>query len=228
MVILAALGTWQVNRLIWKEQLISRVESRLESKSIELSELIDSGFDKTLHEYQPVRAVGSFDHSKEVYFFATGKQGSSGWNVHTPLTMANGKTLIVNRGFVPFEIKDPVLRTRGQIGGNQIVTGLLRFPLFEKPFGSIENDLDKREFFWRNVAEMSNAMQVDRANVLPVILDADDTPVPGGLPIGDTTIIAFPNNHLQYAITWYGLMLTLIGVGGYFIWSRRKTNEEVQ
>ncbi len=222
--ILMALGTWQVSRLFWKEALIERVEARLDQEPFLLnSDTVDS-LTKEDHEYAPVRVKGSFDHGDEVYFFSTGKGGGSGWHVHTPVDLDDGTRLIVNRGFVPFELKDPATRAAGQLAGNLELAGLLRFPLPEKPFGSLGNEPEKREYYWRNVGEMSAIMS--RADYLPVIVDLDDTPVPGGWPRGGTTILNFPNNHLQYAITWYGLALTLLGVGGYFLYSRRQDSNE--
>lgn len=178
------------------------------------------------HEYLPVTVAGTFDHDGEVYFFTTNKQGAAGWNVHTPLQLETGRTIIVNRGFVPFELKSPDERLRGQIAGIQSVTGLLRFPLKEKPFGSLANFPEKREFYWRNVPEMSAVMTQDQEiEFLPVIIDAGKTENPGGWPRGDTTIVSFSNNHVQYAVTWYGLALTLLGVGGFFLYSRRQNKD---
>lgn len=223
---LCALGAWQVNRLIWKEQLIEKVEARLESDPVFLSEVAGTGFEKSDHEYLPVKFSGEFDHNREVYFFTTGKGGASGWNIHTPLTLENGEILIVNRGFVPFDFKEPEKREAGQVDGTQQWDALLRFPLIEKPFGSIENNIEKREFYWRNVNEMAIAMGIEPDRALPVIADLRSTDVPGGWPKGGTTIVSFPNNHLQYAVTWFGLALTLLGVGSYFLYSRRQTNHD--
>lgn len=220
--ILCTLGTWQVQRLFWKEQLIERVEKRLASDAVPLETLAQTGFEKASHEYQPVSVTGTYDHSDEVYFFGTGKGGQSGWNVHTPLYLESDNVVIVNRGFVPFELKDPAKRSEGQIDGTVTVTGLLRFPLSEKPLGSLANDLQKREFYWRNVPEMSSVMGGVPNRFLPVIVDAGPQALPGGWPRGGTTILSFSNNHLQYAVTWYGLAATLIGVGGFFLWSRRR------
>ena len=132
-----------------------------------------------------------------------------------------GQSLIVNRGFVPYETRNSETREAGQVAGKVTIAGLLRFPLLEKPLGSLENNLQEREFYWRNVEQMASIMGGDASLYLPVILDRNDQPVPGGLPKGGTARLSFPNNHLQYAITWFGLALTLLGVGGYFIYSRR-------
>lgn len=219
-IVLCSLGTWQVKRMYWKEALIERVNNRISSIPQSLDSLLESGLSKQDHEYLPVTVEGRFDHNKEVYFFTTDKNGSSGWNVHTPILMDEGRTIIINRGFVPYERKGPASRSAGQVEGIQKITGLLRFPLTEKPLGSLDNDLSSREFYWRNTAEMAQAMNLD-AKVLPLIVDANETAIPGDLPRGGTTIVSFSNNHMQYAITWFGLCLTLLGVGGYYIYSRQ-------
>ena len=223
--VLGALGTWQVKRLLWKEALIERINDRIIREPVALDELAGEGIRRDTHEYLPVSAKGVFDHSSEVYFFTTGPGGVPGWNVHTSLKLDDGKRLIVNRGFVPFEMKAPELRAEGQVGGERSVVGLVRLPMAEKPFGSVDNDLEKREFYWRSLNEMKKVMGKGEEEYLPVIIDATDTPNPGGWPKGGTTIISFPNNHLQYAITWYGLMLTLWGVGFFFLYSRRREKD---
>lgn len=224
LIVLCALGTWQVKRLFWKEELLARIEKRIANPPIPLTEAMGLGFDKTQQNYLPVKTIGEYDHSTEAFFFTTGPNGLPGWNVHTALAMPDNKIVIVNRGFVPFDFKSPDKRSSGQLNGIQSVEGLLRFPLTEKPFGSLENNLEKREFYWRSIADFVEVMQIQNKEVLPVIIDLGQTEVPGGLPIGATSILSFPNNHLQYAVTWFGLALTLLGVGGYFVYTRERTH----
>ncbi|MDJ0614255.1 MAG: SURF1 family protein [Rhizobiaceae bacterium] len=224
--VLISLGTWQVKRLHWKEALIETIDQRIASDPKRLSELSKSGLEKDTQEYQPVSVTGEFDHSSEVYFFTTGKGGASGWNVHTPLLMDGGTRVIVNRGFVPFDLKNPDKRPQGLVEGPQRVEALLRFPLNERPLGSLDNSPETKEFYWRNVSEMASAMKGETEKYLPVILDQLEAEIPGMWPKGGTTITDFPNNHLQYAVTWYGLALTLLGVGGYFLFSRRRAEND--
>ncbi|MGI9352620.1 MAG: SURF1 family protein [Rhizobiaceae bacterium] len=220
--VLGALGTWQVKRLFWKEGLIETINNRVDREPIELISLAGQRLNREKHEYLPVSAKGIFDHSSEVYFFTTGPRGVSGWNVHTSFELDGGKRLIINRGFVPFEMKNPSSRPQGQVTGEQKIDGLLRVPMPEKPFGSLDNDLAKREFYWRSLDDMKRIMGNREGEYLPVIIDATEASNPSGWPRGGTTILSFPNNHLQYAITWYGLVLALWGVGFFFLYSRRR------
>ena len=226
--VLASLGFWQVKRLHWKESLISRVEQRVALAPMELSEFLDRQMLEDNWPYSPVKTEGVFDHSKEVYFFTTDKSGISGWNVHTPLRLQDGRVLIVNRGFVSFERKDPSTRPEGQTIGIQPVTGLVRVPTEKSPNSFFpDNKPEEREFFWRDFQVMSELMRASEGErFVPFFVDANDAPNPGGWPKGGTTIISFPNNHLQYAVTWFGLALALLGVGSFFLYSRRQQNDE--
>ena len=83
------------------------------------------------------------------------------------------------------------------------------------------NDLAKNVYYWKSLSQMAgNAYDKMEKGTVDFFLDADATPVPGGLPVGGVTRIEFPNNHLGYAITWFGLALALLGVGGFFLRSR--------
>ena len=226
-IILCGLGTWQVKRLYWKEALIAKVERRTALAPMEINNFLDRQMVEDNWPYSPISAKGTYDHSREVYFFTTSKEGRSGWNVHTPMLLGNGKYLIVNRGFVPYDMKEPDKRANGQVTGEQSIKGLVRVPQKEKPNGWFpENNPAGRELFWRDYNLFVDLMGKDRGReFVPFFVDADEAPNPGGWPKGGTTIISFPNSHLQYAVTWYGLALTLLGVGSYFLYSRRQNDD---
>lgn len=226
--ILSALGTWQVKRLYWKEDLLARINARIALAPMPLEDFLSRQMLEDNWPYSPVTATGTFDHSKEVFFYATDKNGAVGWNVHTPMLLNNGRVLIINRGFVPYEWKSVEKRIAGQVYGEQVVTGLVQVPSDEKPNRFMpDNALEQREFYWRSLPEMVSLMQQnDDQDFVPFFVDANDAPNPGGWPRGGTTIVSLPNNHLQYAITWYGLALTLLCVGGYFLYTRRRPTDD--
>ncbi len=226
--ILSMLGTWQVQRLFWKEDLIATVEARTKLQPMEINEFLDRQMLEDNWPYSPIMLSGTFDHSKEVFYYTTMDKVGAGWNVHTPLKLENGKYVIVNRGFIPFDFKDQAKRNAGQVTGLQTITGLVRVPLTEKPNSFVpDNALDKREFYWKSYDQMVSLMGTGtEREFVPFLVDANDAPNPGGLPVGGTTIVDFPNNHLQYAVTWYGLALTLLGVGSYFLYTRRRNSDD--
>ncbi|MCB1465036.1 MAG: SURF1 family protein [Nitratireductor sp.] len=221
--VLVALGTWQVRRLAWKEALIASVEARRQEAPITLDGMVDQWQRDQDVDYLPVTLSGEFDHAREVFFYTT-FGGKVGWDVLAPLVLADGRVAIVDRGFVPDALRDPKERGPGQIRGEVTVTGLARNPQFDKPNSFVpDNRPDKREFYWKDFAAIAQTMDLQRDDTLvPFIVDAGPSDIPGGFPRGGTTLIEFPNNHLQYAITWYGLALACVGVGGFFLFSRRR------
>ncbi|TWG89653.1 surfeit locus 1 family protein [Mesorhizobium sp. J18] len=210
---LLSLGTWQVQRLQWKEGLLAQINERIASDPVPLAEMETIFAQGGDVDYRPVRLNGRFVHSDERHFLAT-HEGQSGFFVHTPLQLADGRYIFVNRGFVPYDRKDPATRSEGLTEGEVEVTGLARAAPAEKPSWIVpDNDPAKNIFYWKDLATMAaTAGMSEGAEVLPFYVDADETPNPGGLPVGGVTLIDLPNNHLQYAITWYGLALGLCGV----------------
>lgn len=220
--VLLSLGTWQVQRLHWKEQLLSDMAERRSAPPVSATEveaMIGRGEDI---EYRTMTATGTFDHADERHFFAT-HQGKTGFYVYTPLTVADGRVLFVNRGFVPYEMKDPASREQGQVPGEVTLTGFARGELQEKPSAIVpDNDIAKNVFYWKDLAAMSSATGHDRDGVLPFFMDVDASQAnPGGWPQGGVTHFALTNNHLQYAVTWYGLAGALVVVVGGVLWRRK-------
>ena len=222
MAILLSLGTWQVQRLYWKEGLLAAIEQRSNTEPVSIS-AIDAAQDAgEAIEYQAAYATGRFRNDSERHFFAT-FNGQTGYYVYTPLELADGRYLFVNRGFVPYDLKEPASRPQSLLEGEQRVTGLARARLSEKPsFMVPENDEAQNIFYWKDLDRMAASAGLPADKVLPFFLDADATPVPGGLPRGGVTVIDLPNSHLQYAVTWYGLALALAGVS-LFAWLKRKS-----
>ncbi len=222
-VILLGLGTWQVQRLYWKEALLATITERTHAQPLSLKE-VELKFGETGDiDYTPVVATGEFLHDAERHFFAMW-QGQSGYYVYTPLRLETGRVVFVNRGFVPFDKKNPETRQQGQVTGIQTVRGLARNPLSGKPSIMLpDNDPDKNIFYWKDLRAMAilSGLDVDRG-VLPFFVDADARPNAGGLPRGGVTMIDLPNNHLQYAVTWYGLAAALAGVLGVMFYRGRQ------
>jgi surfeit locus 1 family protein len=212
---LVALGTWQVERLHWKEGLLATIDQRIHSAPRSLPEIERLFADRHDVEYRPVTLKGRFLHAGERHFLATWN-GDAGFNIYTPLKLDDGRYVFVNRGFVPYDRKDPATRAGGQIQGEVTVTGLARNPLAEKPsFIVPDNDPAKNMFYWKDLPAMTATAGLPAgAKVLPFFVDAGAAPNPGGLPVGGVTLVDLPNNHFQYALTWYGLALVLLVVAG--------------
>jgi surfeit locus 1 family protein len=225
--ILIGLGTWQLQRKAWKDGLLSQIETRAYGESGPV--VPEAGWNDWRadeDEFRKVRVTGTFLHSFEapVYGLAPGVQRGSplqGYYLITPLQMTDGAIVMVNRGFVPTELRDPASRPQSQPLGEVAVTGLVRAPETRNPF-TPKDDAARNLWFARDPRAIAEAHNLNR--VAPFLIDADGSPNPGGWPRGGLTPLSLPNNHLQYAMTWYGIALTLIGVFATFAW-RRLTGE---
>lgn len=210
--ILISLGTWQVERLYWKEGLLADIAARRNAAPVQLADIEQMLSSGTDIEYRPVTVTGRYVNNKERHFLATWR-GEAGFYVYTPLELADGRYLFVNRGFVPYENKEPEMRMQGQLTGQQSVTGLARNRLPGKPSWVVpDNDIAKNIFYWKDIDAMASSDGFDASKVVPFFIDADSTPNPKGFPIGGVTEIDLPNNHLEYAFTWYGLAAVLVVV----------------
>jgi surfeit locus 1 family protein len=205
--LLVGLGIWQIQRLHEKEALIASVEAGMKAPAAPLADVIARDGPGNA-EWHHVRVMGRFLHDKEVYIFAQGPLGASGVQVVTPFVEDSGETILVNRGFVPEALRKPEARSGGQIDGETALTGVLRLSQQGGLFTPAA-DVKSRMWFVKDVPGMATAMGV---SVPPYIVEADATPNPGGWPLGGQTVVDFPNSHLQYAITWFGLALALTGV----------------
>lgn len=211
--ILLALGTWQVERLHWKEALIATISERTHAAPLPLADIEARFATGAGVDYWPVVARGQLLHEGERHFLAT-HDGQSGFYIYTPLHLDDGRFAFVNRGFVPYDLKEASKRPDGQVAGPVTITGLARDPLFEKPSWVVpDNDPAGNVFYWKDIKAMADTAGLpEGADVLPFFIEAGDAPNPGGWPVGGVTIVALPNSHLQYAFTWYGLAAALLGV----------------
>ncbi len=210
--ILISLGTWQVERLHWKEGLLADIAERRAAAPVPLADIETMAAQGGDIEYRAVTATGRYINNKERHFFATWR-GQTGYYIYTPLQLADARYILVNRGFVPYENKEPEMRMQGQLTGEQTVTGLARAKLPGKPSSLVpDNDVAKNIFYWKDLDVMASSVDLDKVDVLPFFVDADSTPNPAGFPIGGVTQVDLPNDHLQYAFTWYGLAAALVGV----------------
>ena len=213
--LLLGLGSWQIERLFWKRQLIAQRQVALAAAPVTAPRSLEKARGMEFHHFTD---VGVFLHNKEIFLGATSEAGRNGYQVLTPLQEPSGRIVFVNRGFIPAELRDPAKRSDGQIAGAVRVAGLLRLPPAEKPAWFLpDNRADLNYWFWIDLPAMAIADKLDL--VAPYYIDADATPNPGGWPKGGVTRLELPNDHLQYAITWFSLAVALIVV--YFLFHRR-------
>ena len=224
--ILIGLGNWQMSRKAWKEALIAKIAERVKADSMSLPMALRRWHDGGDVEYLHVRLTGRFLHERERSVFAVDDRLGPGFHVYTPLETTDSQLALVNRGFVPAALKNPADRSAGQVAGEVTVTGLVRQPTPRASFVPA-SEPEHNMFYWPDYSTMLGSVRgAGKAHLTPVpfFVDADAEPAnPGGLPRGGVTRMALPNRHLEYALTWYGLALTLIGVFSAFARARLKS-----
>lgn len=196
-----ALGVWQLERRAWKLDLIARVDARLAAAPVPAPGPAEwPAITREADEYRRVTATGRFLDDRAVTTLAVTARGPGYW-VMTPLETP-GFTVLVNRGFVPQDRRDPSTRPEPRPSGPVTVAGLLRLT---EPGGGFlrRNDPADGRWYSRDVAAIAAAQGL--GTVAPYFIDADATPNPGGLPIGGLTVVTFRNAHLSYALTWFAL-----------------------
>lgn len=212
MIGLVGLAVWQVHRRAGKLDLIARVEARVHAAPIPApGPEAWAGVTAAADEYRRVTVTGRWLENRAALVRAVTELGGGSW-VIAPLTRDDGTIVLVNRGFVPETERDPA-SWRPHGAGPVTVVGLLRM---SEPGGAFlrTNDPAADRWFSRDVAAIAAARGLE--NVAPYFVDAERRPDDGGLPVAGLTVIAFPNNHLVYALTW-GTLALMAAAGAVFV-----------
>ncbi|KAL3990171.1 SURF1 family protein [Acanthocheilonema viteae] len=215
------LGTWQLQRLQWKTNLLKKIEDRMKQEVVPFPEDNLSLLDDL--EYAKVRVTGEFLHDRE--FYVQPRQrfdkdtsisknrppvnsfGSPGAQVITPFKLhQSGNIILVNRGWVPPQKITPESRIRGQVQGQVTFDAVVRHTE-KRPSFIRKNEPDKDLWFYTNIEEMAK-----KRGTLPVLVDACyESSIEGG-PIGGQTRVTHRNDHMMYACFWFSVgAATLFG-----------------
>lgn len=204
---LLSLGTWQVERLLWKTELLANLAAAEAAPPRPLSE--------PPAPFTKVSVTGEFDHAREALVGIELHGTTLGGRLVTPLLRADAAPILVDRGWVPFERTQPVAHPEGPV----TVTGWIR-PGETAGWTSATDDAPGRRFYTFDPAAIGAALGLPR--VAPWGLVALGPAE--GLPEPSTTLPRPNNNHLGYVITWYGLAVALVGV--FLVWARRRLKEK--
>ncbi|MGZ7210053.1 MAG: SURF1 family protein [Methanobacterium sp.] len=214
-IITIILGTWQIQRLNWKKKLISEIEQSMSQSQINLNKISDVSKDLL---YRKVIARGEFLNDKEIHVYA-GKlyqEKQDGYFILTPLKLTNGNYILVNRGFVEKSKKEQKTREDTIINRQVSVSGIL-MPNEKKTWVIPENDKKDNIWFTINIPEIKDYLSI---NLPQYYLMQDNVSAKNELLSGQKIDIKIRNDHLQYAITWYGL--SLISAVIYYLYHKKK------
>jgi surfeit locus 1 family protein len=224
-VILIGLGTWQVRRLAWKEALIADLNTRLAASPMALpAPAVWPELRQSALEYRHVKFTATFENDKEAHVYAAPSTfrrdvSGPGYWIFTPAKFEGG-LVMVNRGFVPEGRQDPKTRLQGQVTGPVDIVGTLRWPEARGMFTSAD---DPAHNLWFVRDPLAIAAEKGLGPVAPFYVEQETPQPPGGLPHAGPLRVVLPNNHLQYAITWFGLAAALVGV--FSVWTVRRWRE---
>jgi surfeit locus 1 family protein len=227
--ILLSLGAWQWNRKAWKEDVVATIAARLQAKpldagtfrALQCQPVAQVGLAKSC-EYTAVRLTGTFDHSLERHVYTGiakppgGGGGGQGYWIMTPFRVgATGEVVAVSRGFIPDRSMDLATREKTWVKSETTITGLIRDAEPRQSFTN-PNDAAKNTWYLRNPAEIFGSA-AGVAITRPGLFIDQLAPTPAnGLPVPTAGSVNIANRHLEYALTWWALAATLLGVFGAF------------
>ena len=215
-IVLIALGAWQLQRLQWKQGLIFELERHLSAPPVSLSEAIAHPV-----EFLHVKTSGSFEHAGEL-FVLTAEDGRPGWRVVTPLISDEGIFVLVDRGFVADEQREPAKRPGSQPQGHVEVDGYVSRHSAGRGLFTPDNDAAGNNWYWWDIPAMLAFGRIDpQSRVAPFLLHVMPGPDSGAVPRPSSPMLGLSNNHLQYALTWFGLAIVLAAVTFFYLRSDR-------
>jgi surfeit locus 1 family protein len=222
--VLVALGTWQLERLAWKEGLIASLDTKLSAQPTDLPPRERwTQLDAAKDEFRRVAFPAEFLAGEEALVYSSGSAlrpdaTGPGYWVFSPARLTGGSLVVVNRGFVPEGKQNPDTRREGQRSGVVNIVGVMRWPEQRGAF-TPKDEPEKGLWFDRDPAAMAAARQW--GTIAPFYVDMEAPPANGGLPKVGPLKASLPNNHLQYAVTWYG-MAAVIVIAALFFWRARR------
>lgn len=202
-----SLGYWQLERMTWKNELLEKIESRISSEPMDISEYKNMEDD----EFKYVTITGEYLHDKEVTLLNRTYNGKPGVHIYTPLKTAD-KTYLVSRGWVRDE------QEYNKPEGIQMINGLIRKTQVAN-WISLENSPEKGQWFWIELEKMYKSVGLE-----PIELYIDRKIEDGSkdYPLPLPKKIQIHNEHLQYTITWFSLSITLLVIYYFRFWYRKE------
>ena len=197
-----SLGTWQLYRLQWKQNLISQISEGLKSTPIQYSKNIKKN-------YQKVNLVGKYNFKNQIYLYSLNSKGQPGFDVVTPFQTLNKENVLVNRGWIKKELKNnPEINYP-----KNNITGMLRIANRKNIF-TPDNDIKKNIWFAVNLDDIKKITDKKFNKFIVYLEDKNiNTPKPKKITVD------VPNNHLKYAITWYSISISILF---YYLYFRKK------
>lgn len=211
--VLVSLGTWQMQRLDWKRGLLADIEARIAADPVDLPATPDPQADR----YLPVRLTGQVDDATPLRVLVSQKQIGAGYRLISALETDQGRVLL-DRGFIRVAEAVPPAPQ-----GPVTVVGNLHWP-DDRNDSTPRNDVDDNTWFARDLDQMAQVLDTQPLLVVARRLTPPETGVTP-LPVDGAGI---PNDHLEYAMTWFSLAVIWAVMTGYFLWRTRRPNTQAK
>jgi surfeit locus 1 family protein len=203
--VLLGLGTWQVQRLGWKTDLIAHAEAGLAAPPLALQA---AGTDLEALDFRHVTARGTYLHDAAFAFGLSASGGEPGGRLITPLRLDDGRVVLVDRGWLPEALLPPNVPEGLRPSGQVTLEGVARWRGGPgRGWMTPADQPERRRWFGWDIAAMGRALGTP---LLPVVLVLERFEGPVALPQAQRVAVDFRNNHLGYALTWYGLAAALL------------------
>ena len=202
LLVLVSLGVWQTKRLSWKEALLENISYNL---SVEPS-LLPERLKKTEHNYKMVMVEGSLE-PRSIFVLTPIKGTGAGFRVISPLKLKDGRKILIDRGVIKEEEKAR-LETPTQ---HRFVIGYLFWPN-ETDYFTPEPNIKRNMWFSRDLEKMANFLETQQ-----ILVVSTENRLDPSIKMQDPTK-DIPNNHLQYAITWFMMAILWFGMSVYFVY----------
>lgn len=212
--VLLSLGTWQLQRLAWKRDLIAAAEAQLTLPATGFP----AGDDLTGMDFRRFAVQGRYLHEASFAFGVQAFGNRPGARLITPFRLADGRIILVDRGWLPEDLLPPRVPPGLQPTGELMLEGIARWRADPgRNWLTPADRPDTRRWFAWDIPAIARASGLD---LLPVVLTLDRADVAADLPRVTAARPEFRNNHLGYAITWYGLAAGLLAVYLLFSFTR--------
>ncbi len=227
-IVLVGLGSWQLQRLAWKQGLIEVMQERLGAASVTFDQLLTAP-DPQAWDYRRVTASGRYLDQTSLLIVPRTRKGIAGGHLLTVFESADGHHVLVNRGWVPTADGDAARLSYP--ARDNMVTGIVRvpghsLPATRGPFVP-RNEPANGAWYWIDIAAMADSLGLA---LLPLVVEADayPDPDPNRLPVGGVTRLDVPNNHLQYAMTWFALAAAAALIGMLMLHNAARDRREME
>ncbi|MBA4749164.1 MAG: hypothetical protein H2057_00930 [Alphaproteobacteria bacterium] len=209
---LLGLGTWQLQRLAWKEAMIAQINKQLAEPPVSIEEVLSCASEPTACEFRKIVVTGHYEHDQEAHLYGRTRGGKPMTHLVTPFVLSSGSVILVDRGWVPESVD---MKTLTPVAGELTLHGYIRQKSARNTF-TPDNNYEKNRLFSVDPTEWAHEKKATTLLPFYLVLEVKDSDQLFPRP-SDALTLGLRNFHLSYAITWYMLALALLVLYVFYI-----------